>query len=256
MKGFFIQNYHIYRTISLPDRRGGIAIAVRKGISQNHVDLPALVSVEATRVFIPIDNSEMLIATLYKSPGHAWIDADVIELLSFRHRSILVGDLNVKHPFFNNAISTLLGVKLLDLFDVNSFEISAPQCPTHYSPAGNGDILDSVTHQNIRVSSVIVSDILDSDHLPIIFHILDHAKTKNLSEPVKNFTDWERFQSLASDLILPRIEINSEEEADKAARDFTTSVASACMLSTSTVPFLDINNHDLPGLDLLLKHKH
>jgi hypothetical protein len=47
------------------------------------------------------------------------------------------------------------------LFDLSEFEISAPQCPTHYSPAGNGDLLDIGVHQNIGVSDVIVSDILD-----------------------------------------------------------------------------------------------
>jgi hypothetical protein len=95
---------------------------------------------------------------------------------------------------------------------------------------------------------------LDSDHLPIVFHILDHVKIRNLSEPIEKFTDWDRFQSLASDLISPRIEINSGIEADKAARDFTASVASAYRLSTSKVTLLDLNN-DLPGLDRLLKHK-
>jgi hypothetical protein len=47
--------------------------------------------------------------------------------------------------------------------------------------------------------------------------------------------------------VSPRIEINSEEEADEAARDFKTSIASAYMLSTSKVTLSDINNHDLPG---------
>jgi hypothetical protein len=41
------------------------------------------------------------------------------------------------------------------LFDLSEFEISAPQCPDHYSPAGNGDVLDIVIHQNIRVSDII-----------------------------------------------------------------------------------------------------
>jgi hypothetical protein len=54
-------------------------------------------------------------------------------------------------------------------------------------------VLDIVVHQNIRVSNVIVSDILDSDRLPIIFRILDHVKIKNLSEPIEKFTDWDRF---------------------------------------------------------------
>jgi hypothetical protein len=73
------------------------------------------------------------------------------------------------------------------LFDLNEFEISAPQCPTHYSPAGNGDVLDIVVHQNIRMSDVTVFDILDSDHLPIIFHIQDDVKIRNLSEPIEKF---------------------------------------------------------------------
>jgi hypothetical protein len=96
--------------------------------------------------------------------------------------------------------------------------ISAPQCPTHYSPAGICNVLDIVVHKNINVSHVIVSDILDSDNLPIVVHILDHVKIKNLSEPIEKFTDWDRFQSLASELISPDVEINSGVEANKAAR--------------------------------------
>jgi hypothetical protein len=109
-------------------------------------------------------------------------------------------------------------------------------------------------YQNIGVSNVIVFDILDSDHLPIIFHILDHVKIRNLSDPIEKFTDWERFQSLASELISPKIEITSEVEADKAARDFRASISSAYRLSKSKITLLDFNN-DLPGLDRLLKHK-
>jgi hypothetical protein len=71
------------------------------------------------------------------------------------------------------------------LFDLSEFEISEPKCPTHYSPARNGDVLDIVVQQNIRVSDVIVSDILDLDHLPIIFHILGHIKIRNLTEPIE-----------------------------------------------------------------------
>jgi hypothetical protein len=84
----------------------------------------------------------------------------------------LACDLNAKHPFCNNAVSNPSGKKLLQLFHVNDFEMSAPLNPTHYSPAGNGDVLDIVVHQNIRLAHVIVSDILDSGHLSVVFHIL------------------------------------------------------------------------------------
>jgi hypothetical protein len=67
-------------------------------------------------------------------------------------------------------------------------------------------------------------------------------------------SDWERFHSLASELISPKIVIKSGGEADKAVRDLTASIASVYRLSTSKITLLDINN-DLPGLDRLLKHK-
>jgi hypothetical protein len=115
-------------------------------------------------------------------------------------------------------------------------------------------VLDIVVHKNIRVSHVICSDILDSDHLPVVFHILEYVKIKNLSNPIKNFRDWDRFQSLAFELISPKFEINSGVEPDKASRDFTASIASAYRLSTSKIILLDIKNA-FPGLVRFLNYK-
>jgi exonuclease III len=38
---FFFQNYHVYRIDRYSGRKGGTAIAVRKVIPHNHVDLPS-----------------------------------------------------------------------------------------------------------------------------------------------------------------------------------------------------------------------
>jgi hypothetical protein len=92
----------------------------------------SLVYVEATGVFIPIGNQEILLAAVYKSPGRNWNDADITELLSFRHKCILAGDLNAKHPSWNSVVSNLSGEKLLQLFDRNDFKIAAPQYSTAY----------------------------------------------------------------------------------------------------------------------------
>jgi hypothetical protein len=117
----------------------------------------------------------------------------------------------------------------------------------------NGDVLDIVVHQTIRVSDVIASDILDSDYLPVVFHIRIISKLGIFQNLLKN-PDWERFQSLTSCLTSPRIKINMGVEADKAEHDFTAPFASAYKLLTSKVTLLDLNN-DLPGVDHLLKHK-
>jgi hypothetical protein len=76
----------------------------------------------------------------------------------------------------------------------------------------------------------------------------------SLAGPTEKFTVWDQFQSLASELISPRIKINSGIEADRAACNFTTSIASEYRLATSKVTLSGINN-DTPGLDLPLKHK-
>jgi hypothetical protein len=121
-----------------------------------------------------------------------WSDTDIIQLLRFRNKSILASVLKAKHPFRKRAVPKPSGEKLLQLLDANGFEISAPQHPTHYSLAGNVDKLDIVA----RLSRVTVSDILDSDHLPTVFHTLDHVTTKQLVKSVEKFTGWERIQGL------------------------------------------------------------
>jgi hypothetical protein len=79
---FFIPNNCFYGTDRFSGRKGGTAIAVRKGILHNHVDLHQLASIAATGVCIPISNSEVLLAAVYtyKSLDHAWNDADIVEL--------------------------------------------------------------------------------------------------------------------------------------------------------------------------------
>jgi hypothetical protein len=90
--------------------------------------LSPIVSVEATGVCIPTANSEISLAAVYKSPDHASIHVDINELLIFIHKSILAGDLNAEHQFWNSAVSNPSAAKLL--FDVNEFGVSVPQCCT------------------------------------------------------------------------------------------------------------------------------
>jgi exonuclease III len=77
---FYIRNYHFYRTDRHPGRKSGTAVAVRRDIPHMHVDLPPLVSVEATGACIPIGNKEVLLAAVYRAPGRTWAHADVTEL--------------------------------------------------------------------------------------------------------------------------------------------------------------------------------
>jgi hypothetical protein len=83
---------------------------------------------------------------------------------------------------------------------------------------------------------------------------LDHVRTRKVSDLIDKFTNWEMLQSLASEIISPRIQFNSGVEADTAAHDFLAITASACKLLTNKTTLSDLNN-DLLGLESLLKHK-
>jgi hypothetical protein len=81
-----------------------------------------------------------------------------------------------------------------------------------------------MVHKDVRLSEVRVLKVMDSDHLHIMVCIMDHVKVREILDPVEKLTDWERFHSLASALV-PRVEINSRIEADKATGHFAVSIA-------------------------------
>jgi hypothetical protein len=105
-----------------------------------------------------------------------------------------------------------------------------------------------------HISDVNVLEILDSDYLPILFHMLDHVSTRNNSAPIEIHTDWEQFQSLASVLIEPRTQIHTSEDVEDSARKFAASIASEYRLSTHKIALLKLNEV-LPELDHLLQFK-
>jgi hypothetical protein len=48
-------------------------------------------------------------------------ETNITELLGFRNKSILAGDLKAKHPVWNSKVSKPSGLKLLELF-ISNFE--------------------------------------------------------------------------------------------------------------------------------------
>jgi hypothetical protein len=124
---FYISNYDIYWTDHENGYKSRIAIAVMKGITRTCINLPPLLSVtcinfppllsvEATRVCTKIGNTEMFLEAVYKSAQRLWSDKTLQSSLSFRNKSILEDDLNLKYPVWNSKVSNTSGLKLLELF--------------------------------------------------------------------------------------------------------------------------------------------
>jgi hypothetical protein len=82
-----------------------------------------------------------------------------------------------------------LRLEILGIIVSSNFEIPAPQCCMHYTPDGRGDVLIVVVHQNVRLLEVIITDILDSDHLPVMFSVMDPVRTREALDPGEKLTD-------------------------------------------------------------------
>jgi hypothetical protein len=115
----------------------------------------------------------VLLPAVHESPIRRRSDTDISQLLRFRNRSILAGDMNAKYLFGNSRVPNASRGKLLQMFQI----ISNSQ--RHI-----------VVHQNIRLSHVSASDLLNSDRLPIVFHILDLVTDINSRNRLKNPQIW------------------------------------------------------------------
>jgi hypothetical protein len=113
---------------------------------------------------IPIGNTEIFPAFVYKSPQRLSSDIDITEPLGFRNKSILQVTWMLWNLFGIVHSLKPLRLELLELFVSSNFDSLAPQRSTYYTLDGRGDVLDIVVHQNVGLSEVIVTDILDSDH--------------------------------------------------------------------------------------------
>jgi hypothetical protein len=145
MRGSLYQISTFYWTDRYQGRSDETSVAVRKGVAHNNTELPPLASVEGTGVLeqdpalahketVRSYKTLVYIACIcLQVSGPARCDADITELWSFIRKSILAGDLNAKHPFRKSAVSNPSCENLMTLFELSKFEMSAPQCPTHYS---------------------------------------------------------------------------------------------------------------------------
>jgi hypothetical protein len=93
---------------------------------------------------------------------------------------------------------------------------------------------------------------LNSDHLPILFHVLDHVSARNYSASLEIHTDWEQFRTYG--LISPTIKIDVADDAEKADCNSAASIASAYRLTTGKITLSELNN-ELPAIDRLLQLK-
>ncbi|KAF0707143.1 Uncharacterized protein FWK35_00035132, partial [Aphis craccivora] len=236
-------NYHIYRndrpTPPGQSGAGGTAILIANKIA--HHAVPILTNtLENTTIHIQINNQETRLSAIYKRPANRLALSDIDSPLDTDLPTILAGDLNAKHPFWNSRRTNSAGLLLQDHMVNNNYIIVAPDTPTHYPDQHN--TTPNLTN-NLQYQLCNYSDELSSDHCPVIMSL----RGKPSADPPTNrktITNWPRF---AVDLHLaipnPNPIINSKAQLDQEVKKLTSTVQNALLNNTSNLSTL--TNHQI-----------
>jgi len=109
---------------------GGTAILVTNRLVHYEV-LIQTNSLENTTIHIQINNRETRLSAIYKRPINSLMPSDIDNLLDSDHPTILAGDMNAKHPFWNSRRTNAAGLTLLNHMEENNYFIVAPDTQTH-----------------------------------------------------------------------------------------------------------------------------
>ncbi len=174
---------------------GGTAILIREDIAYDQVRKFQIGKHEITSVTIYPDSLNIKksfnLCCCYFPPAFA-IDEEILKLL-FIPNSIIVGDLNSKHPTWGSIKENDRGKKFRDTFDTNNIE-KYMMPPNYKNKKGEyKEVIQQVLTSSTRffqIENIKSLKNMGSDHLPFTFSFFDpfaprKAKTVKLYHKLK-----------------------------------------------------------------------
>lgn len=238
---FRIPGFKIYRRDRLDNSAwGGAAIFVKSSLIHESIPDLSFNSFESVGINLSLANKNSLkLFATYLQPKKTISLNDVKNIFCNNNvPTMIVGDLNSKHPAWFSRVSNPNGIKLFNAMTKSNWFVSAPDEPTYYPTQQNRfpDVLDIAVCQNISgiISQTVVHE-LDSDHLPVIIEIDAAALTKPSKLKLMNGPiDWDFFQShLDKNIHIPP-QFSSTEEIDASISNLTQQTADS--IKTSSAP--------------------
>lgn len=257
---FRLRNYTVIRTDRNNRPGGGTAIIIKNSMPYRRAILPIFQNLEATGIFIQLEGTEILVASVYHPP-YAQLNENDLTLLITRHKHfILCGDLNAKHKTWNSRLNTSKGETLLLHSHKFHYSITGPKTPTRFPwiTTHHPDVLD-ICLCNTKYSPVqqICLNALDSDHIPVLlifkapFHMISNQPT------TEKVTDWNAFTQRLHQIIPGTLPTLKTSEIDTAIQIFSDTVIDTFDETSSTLAFETTNNvYGSNELKYLLKAKN
>ncbi|KAJ8912200.1 hypothetical protein NQ315_003804 [Exocentrus adspersus] len=241
-----VPGYTLYRKERRQQRRGGVALAVRRGIEHYSVHVPEMQTIEAIAVGIRTERyGEITVASCYHPPNRTVEIQDLEALMAIGPALIAIGDFNAKALDWNCLTQNNSGA-VLKRFLANNDDVHAvgPEEPT-YDGQGRSrpDILDIALLKAIPLQAQLeVVYEGSSDHSPILLTV--GKPTPPGGTVTKRRTNWAQFRAeMQRNTALPRIETVDELEA--AVMTLETDIHTA--EARSTTETVEIFRQDYVG---------
>ncbi|KAJ8914871.1 hypothetical protein NQ315_014884 [Exocentrus adspersus] len=241
-----VPGYTLYRKERRQQRRGGVALAVRRGIEHYSVHVPEMQTIEAIAVGICTERyGEITVASCYHPPNRTVEIQDLEALMAIGPALIAIGDFNAKALDWNCLTQNNSGA-VLKRFLANNDDVHAvgPEEPT-YDGQGRSrpDVLDIALLKAIPLQAQLeVVYEGSSDHSPILLTV--GKPTPPGGTVTKRRTNWVQFRAeMQRNTALPRIETVDELEA--AVMTLETDIHTA--EARSTTETVEIFRQDYVG---------
>lgn len=238
-----LHNYTIHRRDMINDS-GGTAILVHNSVP--HVKIK---NVNSTIQHIGIKFNNINLFAIYNTPRNIMTHNDLEKFFQINRKTIVAGDFNSRHTFWNNHNNNTNGNRLKSFIDNNNINLLIPDNHTHYPPNGTTPTtIDLILHKNINnISNAIVLNELNSDHLPVIYH-LDNELTNNTcySFISYKYTKWDKFRRDLINNITINSKVETPEEIDTEVALVTDSIQKAITKHSKIIHVDSFQHNPLP----------
>lgn len=234
-----IPNYQCYyknRTAN----GGGVAIYIKSSLDAKEMNI------KSTYETVALEIGEILIIAVYNPKVGGIKDNEIMQLINSHPRSIIIGDLNARHPLWGDTKSNANGRALAKISNRNELEVIAPDEPTCYLKK-TSSIIDLAVTKKVNVNAIFTLDDLSTEHRPVEIHLGNIRNIHRLPEKeIYNYekADWPTFKKSIVAEIHVNVNLNTSDEIDEAIDQITKTIQKAIKKS---IPRSELKQNPLPA---------
>lgn len=231
----FIPGFRLLRLDRTGSGGGGVAVAVKSGISCRLLPSFNLKVIEAIGIEVDTSLGPIVIITAYcpkqariRDGMVAELRNDLSKLTRRQAKYIIGGDFNARHESWGNQRRNMNGRILAEDLETGHYTILAPACPTRISRSGVHSTLDVFLTNFAFNDEPVVYDELSSDHYPVVLTVGAAADTA-ARQPRRNYhrANWPAFQRVVDENMDYDRPLESTEDIDQALESLQHAIAVA-----------------------------